>query len=195
MTDTQETLTHVNPWKEAAEEERLLPQLVGRAYLPREVPMYRIIRGLVSPQCVDRVVEEFMASEYRERGYMPLSVSHDAVDPVLDALFDAAEFFGMDVWGMYESPQVFRYQDNHQPQDWHSDYNVADRSKVTCVTLLTDPDEGCSGKLELQMFPGLDLDLKPGDAVTFPGWVAHRVAPPATGRMSLVGWLAGPELR
>lgn len=102
--------------------------------------------------------------------------------------------FGLDVTGMYEEPVVLRYGVRDQ-NDWHSDYDVMDRSKVAVSVVLNDHSEYRGGDLEVLRTDTPPL-THPGDALFFSAYLAHRVTPVTSGtRTVLVAWAGGPALR
>lgn len=99
--------------------------------------------------------------------------------------------WNVDVRGMYQQPQVLTYDSaNKQPShDLHTDYGPTDRSKLAITVMLAN-----STDVGIEFCHGGDVSLDIGDAVIFPGWVAHRV-PPISGkgyRTTFVAWLGGP---
>lgn len=94
----------------------------------------------------------------------------------------------------------------NQHYDWHVDTHEGMESdaqrKLSCVVMLTDPDEYEGGELELNLGgnaeDGKTKLLKPpkGTAVFFYSHVPHRVRPVTKGkRVSLVLWAMGPKPR
>lgn len=80
---------------------------------------------------------------------------------------------------------------------WHVDLGPgpASRRKLSVSVLLCDPGAFSGGDLEFGV-EGCSAELGLGDAVVFPSYLRHRVAPVAGGRRrSLVGWFTGPPFR
>ena len=107
--------------------------------------------------------------------------------------------FALDEFG--ERLQVVRYRaDQAGTYDWHSDIgagNLAAKRKLTIVVQLSDSTDYAGGSLELNP-AGLVLTASRtrGDAVVFPAFVLHRVAPVTAGtRYSLTLWVHGPTFR
>lgn len=100
-----------------------------------------------------------------------------------------------------ERAQVARYDGSEQGGfDWHSDVGdgpLARRRKLTVVVQLSDPADYEGGALEI------NGDGRPvaaaraqGDAIAFPAFALHRVAPVTKGvRWSLTLWAHGPAFR
>jgi len=111
------------------------------------------------------------------------------------------ERFPFDLDGFEEHLQVAEYRaDDQGTYDWHSDRGwtgLAGRRKLTLVVQLTPPAHYAGGALELN--PGGEvLTASPaiGDAVAFPSFVLHRVAPVTEGvRHSLAAWMHGAPFR
>lgn len=104
-------------------------------------------------------------------------------------------FWNIDVWGMYEEPSVLRYNPslNLTSQVWHTDYFEKDRSKVSMSVLLNKPTKG--GRFQI-LHNDMFVDLEVGDALIFPGWLAHKIHAVKSGeRKAVVSWLAGPPWR
>mgnify|MGYP002634270451 CR=1 FL=1 len=113
----------------------------------------------------------------------------------LQALGEAVNaHFGFELEGL-EAPQVARYGPMGG-YDWHVDLGPgpASRRKLSVSILLEAADLG--GAFELGVVEGLAAELAPGDALAFPSYLRHRVAPVRAGRRtSLVGWFTGPPFR
>ncbi len=80
---------------------------------------------------------------------------------------------------------------------WHIDLGpgAASRRKLSISVLLSDPSEFDGGQLEFGV-EGCTAELGIGDAVIFPSYLRHRVAPVSRGlRRSVVGWFVGPPFR
>lgn len=87
--------------------------------------------------------------------------------------------------------QVVRYRSGDH-YGWHRDSDGAGLKlrRRTTVALLSDPAACAGGQLELSD-PSVRIpsELRLGQWVSFPAWVAHRVTPVTAGeRWSLVGW-------
>lgn len=84
--------------------------------------------------------------------------------------------------------------------DWHADIGdgpLARRRKLTIVAQLSDPADYDGGALELNP-AGRPVEAPRGfgDAVLFPSFVLHRVAPVTRGaRYSLTLWAHGAPFR
>lgn len=118
--------------------------------------------------------------------------------------------YRFDLTGIEQGVQFLRYD---APKDegefggryrWHQDFGGGASSlrKLSLVVQLSDPAEYEGG--ELRLFT--DCDFVPhcngqpltgrGDAVLFPSWTPHMVAPITKGvRYSLAAWVCGPQFR
>ena len=83
--------------------------------------------------------------------------------------------------------------------DWHADdvlrSNNNDARKLSFSLLISDDDEYEGGELEFYG-PGGVYSFKPkmNEAIFFPSFNLHRVAPVTSGlRKSVVGWIRGPD--
>lgn len=109
-----------------------------------------------------------------------------------------------DLTGIQEGLQFLRYDtpDGVVPAGhykWHQDFGggVSSNRKLSLVCQLSRPEDydGC----ELHLFT--DCDFVPpyrqqGDAILFPSWTPHMVAPITRGRRyALVAWISGPQWR
>jgi hypothetical protein len=71
----------------------------------------------------------------------------------------------------------------------HTDHDRNDASKLALVQLMNDDFVGG----ELQIVEDV-IDLSPGDAVVFPAFIPHSVAPVLSGeRITFTGWVSGPR--
>ncbi len=101
------------------------------------------------------------------------------------------DYFGFAIDGL-EPLQVATYGDGDE-YGWHVDLGpgAASRRKLSVSVLLTDDFDG--GAFELGVVDGVPVELGLGDAVLFPSYLRHRVAPVTRGeRTSLVAWVTGP---
>ena len=109
------------------------------------------------------------------------------------------EAFGFDLFGVFESASVARYEAGGH-HDWHIDLGTGPYAcrKLTVLVQLSGRDEYRGGSFELHPtvehpYPVL---VDKGDAVVFPTWVPHAVQPLTEGtRSSLVAWVGGPPFR
>jgi hypothetical protein len=87
-----------------------------------------------------------------------------------------------------------------QGMDWHTDYSSWERVKLAMSVALNEPSTWTGGRWE-----GLDLDapyrggqpdtVEIGQGLIYPGWLAHRVTPVASGRRRvLVAFVSGPAM-
>ncbi|MDF2232301.1 2OG-Fe(II) oxygenase [Albimonas sp. CAU 1670] len=109
--------------------------------------------------------------------------------------------FDFEIEAFEERAQVALYDGSEQGGfDWHSDVGdgpLARRRKLTVVVQLSEPDDYEGGELEI------NGDGRPrtagrarGDAIAFPAFALHRVAPVTRGRRwSLTLWAHGPSFR
>jgi len=102
------------------------------------------------------------------------------------------DYFGFALDGA-EALQVATYGDGDE-YGWHVDLGpgAASRRKLSVTVLLSDPTEFGGGAFELGVIDGVPVELGRGDAVLFPSYLRHRVAPVTRGeRTSLVAWITG----
>lgn len=114
----------------------------------------------------------------------------DRLLAVVRALSD--DYFGFALDGA-EALQVATYGVGDE-YGWHIDLGPgrASRRKLSVTVLLTDPAEFAGGAFELGVVDGVPVELGLGDAVVFPSYLRHRVAPVTHGeRTSLVAWITG----
>jgi PKHD-type hydroxylase len=87
---------------------------------------------------------------------------------------------------------------------WHpdiaqSEYRDDEIRKLSISLFLSDPDEYEGGEFQLIHVDRKDMEtVKPpmGTAIIFPSTSLHRVRPIKSGkRISLVGWMGGPQFR
>ena len=109
------------------------------------------------------------------------------------------EVFGYDLFGIFESASVARYQAGGH-HDWHIDLGTGPYAcrKLTVLVQLSARDEYGGGSFELH--PTVEhpdpVLVDKGDALVFPTWVPHAVQPVTEGaRSSLVAWVGGPPFR
>ena len=100
----------------------------------------------------------------------------------------------------FERFQYTVYEPPGGHYNWHWDTEIGIWSnyirKISCVMMLSDPDEYEGGELEICNKGNFDdtVITKPmkGDVVFFGSWMPHRVRPVTSGsRKSLVCWVMG----
>jgi PKHD-type hydroxylase len=104
--------------------------------------------------------------------------------------------FDVDIDGV-EPLQVARYGAG-DGYSWHIDLGPGSlaRRKLSVSVLLSDPASFEGGAVEFGADVGVAAGLGRGDAVVFPSYLRHRVAPVRSGeRWSLVAWFTGPPFR
>lgn len=99
--------------------------------------------------------------------------------------------------GFEEQLQLASYGPGHF-YNWHIDRGrgaVAGRRKLTLSVQLSDPADYLGGELELNASGHpFQAPREQGALVVFAAHTIHRVAPVVSGnRLSLVGWLHGPD--
>lgn len=115
------------------------------------------------------------------------------------------DFWKFDIVGLLEPFQVLRYKAAETSgeiaghYDQHQDFGAGymGRRKISFIAQLSDPEtyDGC--QLTIQHHFREDLSfVQRGDAVLFPSWTPHAVAPITRGtRFALVTWIHGPPFR
>lgn len=108
--------------------------------------------------------------------------------------------FGADISSI--ECQFARYDSEDQGfYDWHldigfGDSNLALERKISAVILLSDVSEFSGGEFSFATEHGKPVGLGKGSVVTFPSFLAHRVAPVTKGtRYSMVAWAEGSPWR
>lgn len=103
--------------------------------------------------------------------------------------------FGFALTGFLHGLQYTEYEEGGK-FDWHMDFGSGRMScrKVSVTILLNSPQDFAGGQFEVLCYGGKNtLTVDTGDAVIFPSYVVHRVAPISRGlRLSLVAWVYGP---
>ena len=89
---------------------------------------------------------------------------------------------------------------NDDGYDWHADLlrgQTLQRKLSICVQLsLPDEYEGGDVEAKLSGRDTITASREAGDALMFPSFVQHRVAPVTRGvRRSIVAWYLGPSFR
>ena len=109
--------------------------------------------------------------------------------------YDLVDFVGPLQYAKYNEGDYFTW---HTDGDQYMSDNVRYR-KLSISVLLSDPKDYEGGELEIyDNAQRNEISFKPkaGDAIVFPSWVEHRVAPITDGeRISIVGWCGGPLFR
>lgn len=109
------------------------------------------------------------------------------------------QVYGVDITNQIEC-QFTMYDGNEEGfYGWHTDWGIdsslAFDRKLSCIIVLSAPDEYEGGELQL----GYDQELrKPekGSVFVFPSFILHQVRPVTSGkRFSLVSWAEGPPWR
>lgn len=108
-------------------------------------------------------------------------------------------YFQYDICTFDSKIQTTIYEEGDH-YDWHTDanrptgsyYNGKER-KLSITLCLSDPEEYTGGELEFKYHHlNQSLKLDKGEAIIFPSWLPHRVAPIKSGkRISLVAWMNG----
>ena len=126
----------------------------------------------------------------------------DVVAAMQNFMFAAnRKAFGVNI-SPYVECQFTQYNGSESAYyDRHIDSFLADNGdmydrKLSCVILLSDPNDFEGGSLFLEADDSETVDLKRGSVVVFPSFMAHRVAPVTSGiRHTMVGWMSGPQWR
>ncbi|MCC2114058.1 MAG: 2OG-Fe(II) oxygenase [Hyphomicrobiales bacterium] len=186
---------------------------------PSDGLFHRQFPGLFSPEECASVIALAEASGLADGGLVRGQTDHtirraeiawldDAgnADWVMERIVDTRaaanrEKFGFVLDEFGERLQVVRYRaDQAGTYDWHSDIgagSLAAKRKLTIVVQLSDTSDYDGGNLELNP-AGLVLTASRsrGNAIVFPSFVLHRVAPVTAGtRYSLTLWVHGPAFR
>lgn len=121
------------------------------------------------------------------------------------------QHYRFDLTGIEEGIQFLRYDapasDDVPPghYNWHQDFGGGRSSlrKLSLVIQLSEPRHYQGGRLRL--FTDCDFEpqgpsgaplINEGEAVLFPSWTPHMVAPVTAGlRYSLAAWVCGPQFR
>jgi PKHD-type hydroxylase len=109
----------------------------------------------------------------------------------------ANEHYGFELTGFVEALQYTRYGPE-QHFDWHLDIGAGQTSarKLSLSIQLSESDDYAGGELEFISLTTGDEARRPGTAIFFPAYMAHRVSPVTRGvRRSLVAWAYGPSFR
>jgi len=174
-------------------------------YTPRQLtPFYlrkKMLRAAEVKEIVTYALNQDPSRDVVEDGISAWSVDLMPADfPHLyekfgEAFNEANEEWNFNLGGWVEPITCIRYEKNDF-NNWHADYTDTDRTKIGFTTLLTNPGADFDGG-ELEMLRHGDAPLKKaGDAVLFPGYQVHRVRKVTRGtRMSLAGWIGGPEFK
>jgi PKHD-type hydroxylase len=105
--------------------------------------------------------------------------------------------YGLDLAGFAEPLNYICYQAGGH-FDWHTDLGVGAMStrKISVSVQLSEATDYDGGDLEFCPHGVIDRFRGIGNAVAFPAYIAHRVAPVETGqRHALVAWVHGPRYR
>ena len=105
--------------------------------------------------------------------------------------------YGLDVAGFGEPLHYIRYEPGGH-FDWHTDLGIGPMStrKVSISVQLSDAREYEGGDLEFCPHGEVERFRGIGNALAFPSYIAHRVAPVTAGnRHAIVAWIHGPRFR
>lgn len=110
------------------------------------------------------------------------------INKTLNSIF--TQYKDVETNGNIESLLVLYREQDAGNYDLHQDvFYAEDVRKLSMSILVTDDFTG--GALEIM---GEKIDLQKGDAVIFPSFLPHLVAPVKTGlRLALVSWMYGPH--
>lgn len=143
-----------------------------------------------------------LISEVTTHWMDPDGPNYGVLDYVEKSFRSAADLYGFDLW---EEVPIEPWQFNHYEgggyYGWHVDVDepLSDNNrKITCVIVLTGPDEYKGGALELMSEEHKVVSLRPeaGTLIFFPSFMLHRVAVVISGvRESLSTCALGPMFR
>lgn len=103
--------------------------------------------------------------------------------------------YRFDLRGMNESPQLLRYRAGGSLA-WHHDVGLGGASvrKLALVALVDCSADCTGGALQFCSEREIDVAMRPGSAVIFPPFLAHRVTSISEGsRLSMAAWAVGPS--
>ena len=112
-------------------------------------------------------------------------------------------FFNFDLTNWSENIQYTEYNGPGSKYNWHSDLHPSTYGegmrKLSISLMLTSPDEYEGGELQIIHTERKEMvSFRPalGSAIIFPSTSLHRVRPLKSGkRISLVGWMGGPNFK
>jgi PKHD-type hydroxylase len=181
---------------------------------------YHVLEHRMPQEACDYIRDHFLKSEW-----LPSEVGRDGEDvtdekvrnnvikwtdsqEIKDLLYYYAVEANGHMWNFditdIETPQFSLYRED-KTYDWHPDRTFTEHvnRKLTVALLLNNDFTG--GDFEIYPLQGPDTttvitatELKDtvGTAIVFPSMLWHRVTPVLSGsRMSLVGWVTGPEFK
>jgi PKHD-type hydroxylase len=105
--------------------------------------------------------------------------------------------YGLDAVGFGEPLHYLCYEPGGH-FDWHTDLGIGPMStrKISISVQLSDEADYGGGDLEFCPHGVVDRFRGIGNAIAFPSYIAHRVAPVTSGtRHALVAWIHGPRFR
>ncbi len=105
--------------------------------------------------------------------------------------------YGFEVAGFGEPLHYICYEPGGH-FDWHTDAGVGPMStrKISISVQLSEEADYAGGDLEFCPHGVIDRFRGIGNALAFPAYIAHRVAPVTSGnRHALVAWIHGPRFR
>ena len=185
---------------------------------PHIQPWYKIKTQVFSPPEVQAIIDHMSNQQLKEAG---VGMEQGGVDknvrrsniawmgnelPWVTGNIQKAfqeinnEYFHYEMTGIYEQTQYTTYDGTDEGfYDKHMDYGVGTPlpRKLSMVVLLSDQNDYEGGELEIHT--GVTPEtwkLSKGDAIIFPSFIVHKVAPITKGhRISLVQWAHGPEFK
>lgn len=114
--------------------------------------------------------------------------SNKTVKKIVEPLFELYQ--DIETNNQIESQLILYKSADAGNYDLHQDVYYADNVRKLSMSLLVT-DNFTGGKFQIM---GETIDLNKGDAVIFPSFLPHAVAPVETGqRLSLVSWMYGPQ--
>lgn len=110
------------------------------------------------------------------------------------------DYFGLDLYGMFELQFTEYHATANGKYDWHHDVDLlsqtAHHRKLSLVVQLSDPSEYEGGDFEFFNMPQPVGFKQQGSVLVFPSFFLHRVTPVTAGvRRSIVSWIDGPKWR
>ena len=110
------------------------------------------------------------------------------INETVNSLF--AQYKDIQTNGNTESHLILYREQDAGNYDLHQDVFYADDVRKLSMSILVT-DDFTGGELEIM---GEYIDLQKGDAVIFPSFLPHLVAPVKSGtRLALVSWMYGPQ--
>ena len=157
-----------------------------------------VIRNAVPQQFLDYLIEipidlqrarvNNKSVSINRRCWVTEMDSNDTVKSIINPLFES--YNNIEINGEVESQLIFYREEDAGNYDLHQDVFYSDNVRKLSMSLLVT-DEFTGGELTIM---NEVIDIKKGDAVIFPSFLPHSVAPVKTGsRLALVSWMYGPQ--